>query len=71
MPSLTVPDGLIPGSDDVDLETVTPRCSQSLGGRFEPIGAHFDDSSVEVAAGQDFVAGVATALHARRSIEAA
>jgi dipeptidyl aminopeptidase/acylaminoacyl peptidase len=45
--------------------------SQYLGGRFEPIGADFNDSSVEVAAGADFVPGVAEALRARRSIKAA
>jgi hypothetical protein len=39
MPSLTARDGLTPGSDDVDLETVMPLYSQSSGGCFEPIGA--------------------------------
>jgi len=45
--------------------------SQYLGGRFEPIGADFNDSSLEVAAGADFVPGVAAALRVRPSIEAA
>jgi len=45
--------------------------SQYLGGRFEPIGADFNDSSIEIAAGADFVPGVAEALRARPSIEAA
>jgi len=70
MPSLIAPDRLTPGRDDVDLATVMPRFSQSFRGRFEPIGAHFNDSSVEVVAGADVVPGVAKALHARRSTEA-
>jgi dipeptidyl aminopeptidase/acylaminoacyl peptidase len=45
--------------------------SQYLGGRFEPVAADFNDSSIEVAVGADFVPGVAAALHARRSTEAA
>lgn len=45
--------------------------SQYLGGRFEPIGADFDDSSLEVAAGEEFVPGVVAALRARPSTEAA
>jgi hypothetical protein len=71
MPSLIAPDALTPGRDDAELETVMPLFWQSLRGRFERIGAHFNDLSVAVAAGADFVPGVATALHARRSIEAA
>lgn len=45
--------------------------SQYLGGRFEPVGTDFHDSSVEVAAGADFVPGVSVALRAARSSEAA
>lgn len=44
--------------------------SQYLGGRFEPIGADFNDSSLELAAGEDFVPGVAAALRARASAAA-
>jgi len=45
--------------------------SQYLGGRFEPVGNDFHDSSVEVAAGADFVPGITQALRAPRFIEAA
>jgi len=45
--------------------------SQYLGGRFEPVGNDFHDSSVEVAAGADFVPGITQALRAPRLIEAA
>jgi dipeptidyl aminopeptidase/acylaminoacyl peptidase len=45
--------------------------SQYLGGRFEPVGTDFHDSSVEVAAGADFVPGITQALRAPRSTEAA
>jgi hypothetical protein len=40
-------------------------------GCFEPSGGNFNDSSVAVAAGADFVPGVAQAVHARRSTKAA
>jgi hypothetical protein len=42
-----------------------------LGGRFELIGADFNDSSLEIAAGADFVPGVAGALRARPATQAA
>jgi dipeptidyl aminopeptidase/acylaminoacyl peptidase len=45
--------------------------AQYLGGRFEPIGADFNDSSLEIAAGADFVPGVAGALRARPATQAA
>ena len=45
--------------------------AQYLGGRFEPIGEDFNDSSLEVAAGAEFVPGVSAALRARPSSEAA
>jgi dipeptidyl aminopeptidase/acylaminoacyl peptidase len=45
--------------------------SQYLGGRFEPVGTDFQDSSVEVAAGAEFVPGITAALRAPRSTEAA
>jgi dipeptidyl aminopeptidase/acylaminoacyl peptidase len=40
--------------------------SKYLGGVFEPIGTDFDDSSITVAAGAEFVPGIAAALAARR-----
>jgi dipeptidyl aminopeptidase/acylaminoacyl peptidase len=39
--------------------------SKYLGGNFEPIGRDFDDSSVSVGAGAEFVPGIAAALAAR------
>jgi dipeptidyl aminopeptidase/acylaminoacyl peptidase len=45
--------------------------SQYLGGRFEPVGNDFHDSSVEIAAGADCLPGITQALRAPRSIEAA
>jgi dipeptidyl aminopeptidase/acylaminoacyl peptidase len=45
--------------------------SQYLGGRFEPVGTDFHDSSIVVAAGADFVPGVSAALRIPRSSEAA
>jgi dipeptidyl aminopeptidase/acylaminoacyl peptidase len=45
--------------------------SQYLGGRFEPVGTDFHDSSIEVAAGADFVPGVSEALRAPASTAAA
>jgi dipeptidyl aminopeptidase/acylaminoacyl peptidase len=41
--------------------------SKYLGGRFEPIGRDFEDSSVTVSAGAQFVPGIAAALAARHS----
>ena len=41
--------------------------SKYLGGRFEPIGRDFDDSSVSVSAGAQIVPGIAAALAVRRS----
>src|SRR5450755_2529463 len=41
--------------------------SKYLGGRCEPIGRDFEDSSVIVSAGAQFVPGIAAALAARRS----
>jgi dienelactone hydrolase len=45
--------------------------SQYLGGRFEPIGKDFTDSSLEIAAGANGVPGVTVALRDRSTTEAA